>query len=352
MASLHDALARALGRARYAPSADNCQPFTFHGGPDALELRWSAARAAHVLDRARAASWLTLGATLETLRLAAGAEGLAVAEELRSLHAGDGQAWATLRFSPGAEADPLAAQIERRCTDRRLYRRVSFDDIQMIQHKIIYNSSNVRLHLRRPPSGRLLGWMRGADALMWRQPALVRDIARWVRFSPDALRAAGDGIGSDAFGLPPPALRLFQVPGAERLVVASGLDRAHGLWLRALLGTASALLLISASRPGPEALVDTGRLATRAWLRFTAAGLAAQPMTILSLPVYAAATDTLPADTPPAVVAHHRAGRAAFAEAFALPDGALPVWLFRVGGAPRRPPPRSPRRPLEEVWTR
>ena len=208
----------------------------------------------------------------------------------------------------------------------------------------------LRLQVSPPPRGALLRWMMGADALLWRQPALVRDIARWVRFGREALASAGDGIGADAFGLPPPALRLFQVPGAERLIARTGLDRVHGLWLRALLGSAGALLLISARRPGPTALVDAGRLAVRAWLSLTAAGLAVQPMTILSLPVYTAATGALPADTPDAVRAHYQVGIARFRDACDLAPGELPVWLFRVGGPPRSPAPRSPRRPLDQVW--
>lgn len=348
-----DALAAALARARLAPSADNCQPFVFHGDADRLELRWLAARAAHAIDGARYASWLTLGALLETLRLAAGEAGLRVTREALTPRAGDGQAWATLRLEEGGSWDPLAGAIEARCTDRRLYRRVTVDsNLKYELERPDGRAPRARLVLRDPPRGPTLRWLLDADAYIWRQPEVFRDISRWIRFSPGELAATGDGIGADAFGLPSQGVHLLRAPGAQRLIAGARLDRLHRAWVRALLGSASATALIATDAPGPEGLVDAGRRAALAWLRCSAEGLAVQPMTILSLPVYAAATGALPAETLPRFRTHFEAGRDVLRAAYGLGAGELPVWMFRIGGAPPRPPPRSPRRPLSELWTR
>lgn len=347
-----DALAAILARARLAPSADNCQPFVFWGDARNLEIRWVASRAAHAIDRARYASWLTLGALLETLRLAAGAAGASVVSEELDLRAGDGAAWARLRLRLGDGFDPLHGAIEQRCTDRRLYRRVTINSsLNDMLTRVDGIGPRAAVSLRERLPSEALRWLLDADAYVWCQPEVTRDIQKWIRRSPGELVALGDGIGPDAFGLPAAGVRFIHLPGAARLIPAARLHLLHRQWVRALLASSSATVLIHTSNPGPEALVDAGRRAVRIWLTATRVGLAAQPMTILSLPVYARATGALPPETQPRFVEHYTRGLGVLRAAYGLPDDALPVWIFRLGAPPDAPPPRSPRLPLAAIWT-
>ena len=92
---------RIVAAAIQAPSGDNCQPWRFDWDGRTLTVLHDAQRAEHPLDAGRVGSELALGCVLESVEIAADAEGL---QAEASLHLAEPRspAWATIRFEPGA----------------------------------------------------------------------------------------------------------------------------------------------------------------------------------------------------------------------------------------------------------
>jgi hypothetical protein len=118
---------RIVTAANLAPSAENCQPWSFRWDGEVLSIAHDPDRARHVLNHREDVSRQALGAVLESIDVAAREEGLAAAARL-SLDGPSRSTWATVGFSPSAErGHELFSGLALRCTDRRLYRGGSID---------------------------------------------------------------------------------------------------------------------------------------------------------------------------------------------------------------------------------
>jgi hypothetical protein len=98
---------RLLAGAMTAPSADNCQPWTFQWTGRELAVRYDRERGQHHINHGLHAAYITLGSLLEALSMAASAEALRTEETLQ-LETPESATWATVRFSRGATTDTLA----------------------------------------------------------------------------------------------------------------------------------------------------------------------------------------------------------------------------------------------------
>ncbi|MFN3715494.1 MAG: nitroreductase family protein [Thiobacillus sp.] len=140
-----------LDRARWAPSADNTQPWRFHILDEAacrIDYRPHAGMGVFNLDHYT--GHLAMGGLLETLRLAAGACGWDVDASVAGGESEDQAFSVHARLVPAKHRpDPLADWIEARSTQRRL----------MLPHGV---SEASRLSLARDlPCGYRLVWMTG-----------------------------------------------------------------------------------------------------------------------------------------------------------------------------------------------
>jgi hypothetical protein len=342
------AIERIVAAANTAPSADNCQPWSFRWDGRELSVGHDAARAEHVINHHHHLSYLSLGCLLEALALAAGAEGLTA--EARLDLDGPGPVWARVHFepAPGAQADALAAELPRRRTDRRLYRGGS------LEHEV-FAAVRAEGAYARAPDAELSRYLADADSYSWRHPACYRDFIRWVRFSQEELQARGDGIPWRSLGIDLPELpgmSLARSPLVPAVLAPLGLTAAASLWLRRQLASSAAVVCFTVEAPGREALVAAGRRALRAWLHLTRAGYGVQPLTNPAIHVYNRAAGGLHPATRPELAALFRRGEGLLARAFGYGSGELPVWLFRAGLSPALPAHlRAPRRALAEIFS-
>jgi hypothetical protein len=349
-----EVVARVVAAAHRAPTADNCQPWSFGWDGRALAVHHDADRARNVLNHRDCLSHETLGMLLASLDVAAAAERLRAEAAIR-LDGAVGAPWATVRFAVDDGVDPgLLPALLARTTDRRLYPRgvVRGEVVEALRREAA-GSPGCGVHFDDRLSEELLAFVAEADAYPWRLPDAYRDVLRWMRFSPRELAASGDGVGYWNMGvsLPRlPGLSLTRSRIAQRLADTLRLYALSGAWARAQVRASSLLVLFTVRAAGPQALVDAGRLAMRAWLRLHAAGCAVQPFTLPTLLIYTQLSGGLPAGAPPDLGALYARGREVLRRAFSHPGGELPVWLLRVG--PARPVPAdliSPRRPLGDV---
>ena len=306
-----------------APSRNNTQPWLFEIEGDELQIYADPTRALPVSDPDGRQLFMSCGAALVNLRLAAAHFGHATSVEL----------------IPGVRRDGLLARI------RLEERTASTPELEELFRAIPRRRTN-RLPLdgREPPDGLVTALLRDArsegvqllpvephqrravadliaegDDAAWSSGRFRSELAGWVRGNHSARR---DGLPGYALGMSDVAALLH--PLIVRLQ-SGGRAEADRDRQRAL-GT-RALLVLSTRRDGKAEWIRAGEALQRVLLRATAAGLFAsyftQPIETASL-------------------------RPRLAQA--IGDVGAPQVMFRLGyGLDPRP---TPRRPVEEVLRR
>jgi hypothetical protein len=298
-------------------------------------------------------SQLSLGALLETLRIAATAHGMATEVSRRPDTAPTNPTFdVKLTVTPGLDADPLVKAIPARSVQRRVLqtRTVNDDLIQQLTAAV-------------GPDHQLL-WFGGLGnrlrfaSMLWANAGLRlrlpeafevhRSIIQWnARFSPD--RIPDQALGADA-----PTLRLMRwamtdwarVDFLNRYLGGTIVPRIQMDWLPAIACAAHVAIVAREVPDSVDAQVAGGRAVQRFWLTATRLGLQHQPaMTPLIFSRYVRLQQHFTADKGLEQQSLKLAVRLNH-----LLDGhaSRAVWLGRIGhGKPA--PARSERRPLTEL---
>lgn len=309
-----------VDEAKRAPSPLNTQPARWRLRDGHLELIEEPARRLFASDPSGRDHRLALGAAWEGTRLALGARGLRLVDEVGA-HVADAGVIARARVVSGGARDPLVDVVQRRATWRGLFRPADpgvlatlggtlaregaalFVERQAIDDAAaLIDESIVRSLLLPRALEEMRDWMRTA-----RHPCVTRD-----GVTPRTLHLSA--VAANALARPPWFDRLARLGIAQHLVS----ERRQ---------TASASALVALTAPVDEPLFVTGGRFYRAWLHVTAAGLHACPMRVVT------ATDAL---------------NERFVAAAQLDGGQRLMHLWRIGvasGVPRR----TPRLPTEEL---
>jgi hypothetical protein len=351
---------RIVDAANTAPTHENCQPFRFHWDGARLEVTLDAARARHSLDFDGCASRVGLGGVLEALDTASTVEGfeaetaLSVAGPVASLRA-------TVRFT-ASRGGPheLASALRLRASDRRFFRGGSlahpvFAAVQRDSERERFRGLGLRVRfIDRFPS-ELVDYLARTDGYVWKTPEVYRDVIRWARFTRDDVERTRDGYPWKSMlpQLPEvPVLRLTQTALAAQLVSRLGMHHASRLFNARQVEASAALACYTVRVPGPEALVEAGRLIFSTWVRLNHAGYGVHPLGLHGLQLYAHARGGLAPDTRPEFLELFRRGREAVSRAFGLAPDELPVWILRTGVSPPLPPEaRTLRLPVHRLLT-
>lgn len=341
-----------LARARRAPSAENSQPFRFRWDGERLFVLHRPERARRSGGGRHHEALLGLGCLLVALEIAAGQEGLRLRAEAGVQDPGQ-PVWAVLRLLPGGCPDPRAALLlERRCTDRRLFRGGAAP-AGLAEELSAWTEEGVGLYALGEPAPALWAFLRAAEGLVWSDEALWMDVMRWLRTSQREVERTRDGASWRTMGPDLPESRLLDLlrrPEARRLLRRSGAPSLAGRWFERQLRSSPVRLLITVRGPGVEALVRAGRTLMRAWLGLTGLHLGVQPHSQASFFVHEAARGLLPPGLPPAWPALFAEGRRLYAEALGLGPEELPVMLLRAGPSAHLPEGRRTLRlPLDEL---
>ena len=156
---------RILDRARWAPSGDNVQPWEFGILPEDLAVVYGAdTRRTVVYDLEGHASQIAVGALLESVAIAASAEGLSLSIRRRPEPSGEDNPEhpvfdIVFSESPSPLPDPLSPFLEIRCVNRRPF---GTTPLTSEEKKVLEGFL---------PEGYSLHWMEG-----WRQRRAMADI--------------------------------------------------------------------------------------------------------------------------------------------------------------------------------
>jgi len=328
---------RLLEAARSYPSPHNSQPIRVR------VVDGATAEVFYDLDRGLPAESFGIpfghvcaGVFLETLEVAAAAEGFAVTERLTLTEMDFGSAerlhpLGTLVLSPRESTDrdrARRAALDARRTNRRPYdnRAVASGELAAVEalareagHRFAASAqSDVVDEIIRVNQETLF------DDL--RNDAVHHEIMTWLRFSDEQARTMGDGLSADAMLMPGRLLRfamgnrgLWEAPIIGRVI--------KSVYLKTMRGVAQ-VAWFEGPFSGPGDYLEAGRLFMRSWLELTARGVALHPLgTVITNP----------------------RSHARFVEAAGIEegDGRMAWMLVRLGYAPE--PPLAYRRPLEEM---
>ncbi|MCA1644003.1 MAG: hypothetical protein LC797_00570 [Chloroflexi bacterium] len=348
---------RIMAAALRAPSQDNCQPWSFAWRAGDLLVFHDEARATSPTNVGGHFSYLSLGCLLESIQLAAAADGLAAT--WRMLFPATGataeQPWAIVSFSPASApseaARSVAAGLERRWTDRRAYRGGDLADPVFVDvARDADSSGDCSLYLRDPHDPKLLSYLERAEGYVWSHSSTHQALMRWIRFG----SGATDGMPWQCLGgtfLESRVLECCRSYAVQRMlnpVFAPTLRRR----LRRQIASSAALGCVTVRAVGAAPLLEAGRVALRTWVRLNVRGFAYQPLAVAAIGVYNAWVGSLPADTRPVFRDIFVTGRSTLGAAFGFPETELPVWLFRTGWSapcPHDGSTRTPRRALHQV---
>jgi sulfur-carrier protein adenylyltransferase/sulfurtransferase len=278
------AIEQILDLARWAPSGDNTQPWRFQLVDDnhVVVLGFDT-RENCVYDLDGRPSQLSIGALLETIRIAATAQGLS-ASVVRRPDSSEGRPVFDVTFVPDASVapSPLIEAIPRRCVQRRA-----------LERRAIRQNEKAQLAASLPP-GYLPMWIEGAQRLRIARLLFAsakvrlttreafevhrRVIAWHARFSEDRIPDA-------AIGLDPVMTRVMawamqdwrRVWVLNTFFAGTVMPRLQLDFLPALACGAHVILLAPKPPESIDDYVDAGAAVQRLWLTATSLGLQQQP---------------------------------------------------------------------------
>jgi molybdopterin/thiamine biosynthesis adenylyltransferase/nitroreductase len=282
---------RLVTAAAAAPSGGNAQPWHWIWRDRGLHLFLDARHSRSLLDFQSLASVAALGAASENLVLAAHEDGLGV----RLTPFPDAAQPSLVAFftfgerngsaDEPADADPLAAWIDRRATNRRNAnrQRIAEDAFTALQAAVAHTAGAGIRWLRTDESlteaGAVLG---AADRLIFLDQRLHHELMAEINFE-NSVRERGIPVEtlelspSDRAGIEVsrswPALALVKEWGGGANLEKMG---------RKALAAASAFGLLTMPATDRLAYFSGGRAFERLWLTATKLGLGLQPMTALS----------------------------------------------------------------------
>ncbi|GLK51137.1 MAG: Tat pathway signal protein [Oceanicaulis sp.] len=307
--------------ATLAANGHNTQPWRFRREGGAISIRPDPTRRTPVVDPDDHHLYASLGCAAENLALAAAAQGRGGALHFDA--AGEGG----VMFSPGSVSDhpaDLFAAIPQRQSTRAEYdgQPVSASDLAQLEDAARMPGVNLVLITEPNRLGRVRDLVVAGNTAQMADPAFVRELKDWLRFSPRQALAAGDGLFTGASGNPVAPAWL----GGTMFDLFFTADAENEKYARQMASSAGVAVFL-AERDDPEHWVLAGRACQRFALKATALGLR---HAFINQPVEVAGL------------------RNDMAQLAGMP-GRRPDIVMRFGSGPLLP--YSPRRPVEAVLT-
>ncbi len=348
-----DVVSAVVEAALQAPSGDNCQPWRFRWDGEHLTIDFLAERAESFYDIRGLASWISLGAVMTNMTLAAGRLGFRLTVDLFRAGEATGEV-ARVRFHAAPpETDGLAEAISHRCVNRRAYRRERLPMAVRGELQAVASASQgTRLSWVDTDSEkrRIAALAAQNDRILFENRALHDGLYRWIRWSRAEVEGRRDGMPVDTLeltALERPGIRLLGSWPWARMAAGLGVTRILPFRARAIYRRSAAIALLSVRGDQPEDFVRGGQVLERIWLTATRHQVAFQPITgITFLLLRRRLTGGQ------GLSHHHRKllDRLAIEFERAYPEAVAesPIMLFRLGLAPP-PSGRAPRLRLEQV---
>ena len=336
-----------------APSADNLQPWKFRIGGGKIDVFLDRERVKSFCDVDYLVPYLSAGAVIENMRVAAGGLGLQLAPSY--FPRSNDPLWvASLTFFPEQwRRHPHEQALELRQTNRRFYQPWRSLNPSLLEKfkSLVPEQKGFRLSWidrKQASYSKLCDLVGRADQIRFENQRLYRELVAILRLNEEKTRNTGDGLDIRTLGGGTPASFLFRIMTSwQRLKVLNmlGLSRMLNLYARMQMLSASAAGLLFAPTQKPEDYVLGGEIMEGVWHEMASQGLAIQPME--AIPIFILNLQRNGGrDFTPAQRTEMEEIKRNFFATFDIHDQNGLILLFRVGYAPAVNI-RSRRRPVE-----
>ena len=259
-----------------APSAHNTQPWLLEYESDRIELRFDPLRHLVAGDPTRRDLFLSLGAFVEAVLIAAASEGVGL-EFAPEVDVGAARV-GTFMEGEIYETSFTPADLDRRRTSRLPYSpgRVGQDDLAAARAEL---GPDERLH--ELEAREIAPLFVAADRHLFDTPPVVRELRSWLRLSKRDPNYERDGLSYECLALSRPEAALFGLalrPGVFGVVRALRLHRTFTSSARSVLDVDGSVLVLEAADGPPSELLAHGRSLLRVWLALSARGLYTHPL--------------------------------------------------------------------------
>ena len=250
-----------------APNGHNTQPWRFTITPGQITIRPDLSRRTPVVDPDDHHIFVSLGCAAENLALAAAARGFQGDPVFDDSGAGS----INFAYQPAPSlGSVLFDAIPRRQSTRADYdgRKVSAADLATLAAAARIPGVDMAIITDQPDMDRVRDLVVAGNSAQMADPAFVRELKSWLRFSPRHAIETGDGLYSVTSGNP--ALPEWLGPRAfDMMVTADSENDRYASQLRSSSGVA----VFFGQRDDREHWVLAGRACQRFALQATALGL-------------------------------------------------------------------------------
>jgi hypothetical protein len=260
-----------------APSAHNTQPWVLDYESDRIELRFDPLRHLEAGDPTRRDLFLSLGAIVEAVLIAAASNGVGL-EFTPAVEVGASRVGTFTEAAAIYETSFTPADLDRRRTSRLPYvpGRVGEDDLAAARAEL---APGERLH--ELEAHEIAPLFTAADRHLFDTPPVVRELRSWLRLSKRDPNYERDGLSYECLALSRLEAALFGLalrPRLFRVVRALRLHRTFTSSAASVLDVDGSVLVLDAPDGPLSDLLSRGRSLLRIWLALSARGLYTHPL--------------------------------------------------------------------------
>jgi hypothetical protein len=263
-----EALLRTLVRyATLAPSSHNTQCWRFRLQDEAVHIEPDLTRRCPVVDPDDHHLFVSLGCAAENLSLAALVHGLMAEGQFDA--GGGGRYTMALSEGPVTRTPLFEAMPDRQCT-RGDYdgQPLTADELRRLEEAASRPGVQVLLLTERQAMERTLEFVVAGNTAQMNDPAFVRELTEWIRFSQAEAVRTGDGLFSGATGNPSVPRWIGKALMGLFFTVRSENDR----YARQVRNAAGVTVFV-AEQADPAHWIEVGRSYERFALQATALGV-------------------------------------------------------------------------------
>jgi hypothetical protein len=207
--------------ATLAPSSHNTQCWKFRLQERAIAIEPDLSRRCPAVDPDDHHLFVSLGCAAENLAQAALANGFKA--EAVSGATSTGGITLNLDSAPAVASPLFQAIVDRQCT-RGDYdsKPVNAEELRLLEQAGSGKGVRIMLFTERPAMEKVLEYVVAGNSAQMRDPAFMKELTAWIRFSKDQAALSGDGLFSGSSGnpnLPPwlgsPLMSLFFTEKSE-----------------------------------------------------------------------------------------------------------------------------------------
>jgi nitroreductase len=273
-----------LKAAILATSVDNCQPWLFSARGHSIEIYIDSKRAEFFGDAGGTASYVTAGAVIENIVIAAEHLGFSALPEY--FPSEDRTLMARVNLSEASiKGNALFKWLPLRCTNRRIYNNktaVSKDDLEAVKNSINdIAGAKVFLISDKKDIKKIAVLAKKADTVIFSHRLLHKGLFKWIRWTQDEADKTRDGLPITTLELnsfQQKAFRLISSWNIVNFLNKFGINRIISGQSYRLMKSAPAVGIITMDNNTPEDYINGGRAFERIWLTAASRGLAFQPM--------------------------------------------------------------------------